>query len=90
MLQQRKSVLSYMELPISPWTQGLMLAIISEIGQELEGAWASSLRCIRIPLCELLAIKKNSFDIASDSAHYVAFITKMMFMQHFLLDMFNL
>jgi len=66
-----------------------MLAFISEIGQELEGAWASSLRCIRIPLCKLLAIKKNSFGIGSDSAHCVAFITKMMFMQHFLLDMLN-
>jgi len=41
----------------------MMLAFINEIGQELEGTWSSSLRCVRIPLCEFEAIRKNSFDI---------------------------
>jgi hypothetical protein len=67
----------------------MMLAFINEIGQELEGAWASSLRCVRIPLCKLLAIRKNSFNMRSNSSHCVAFIGKMMFVQHFLLNMFN-
>jgi len=66
-----------------------MLAFINEIGQELEGAWAFSLRCVRTPLCKLLAIKKNNSYIRSDSSHCVAFVRKIMFMQHFLRDMFN-
>jgi hypothetical protein len=67
----------------------MMLAFINEIGQELEGTWASSLRYVRIPLCEFVAVRKNSFDIRSNSTHCVAFIRNIMLVQHFLLDKFN-